>query len=200
MAKTIPQKINNLFIISGPSGAGEDSIINGLEKILPVERVITTTTRQMRPGEKSGKPYYFVSHDDFIELIKEKKLFEYAQEYNNNYYGVTNDEINRVKTNGKIGLWKIEYKGVATAKKLIPKIIAIFINAPLEILEKRIRKRDNVTDQFVKERLQYTEEWLKHLDLYDYLVENEEGKLDQAITQVAEIIKKTLKLAIDKKE
>lgn len=182
---------NNIFIISGPSGAGEDSVIDGLEKILPIERVIATTTRPKRPGETSGKPYYFISRRDFIKLIKEKKLFEYAEEYNNNYYGVTCDEINRVKTSGRIGLWKIEYKGVITAKKLMPKIIAIFINAPLETLEKRIRRRGDVTEKFIQERLSYTKEWLKHLDIYDYLVENEEGKLSQTIKRVAKIIKKT---------
>lgn len=180
---------NNIFIISGPSGAGEDSVIDGLKKILPIERVVTTTTRPKRPGEASGKPYYFISRGSFIKLIKEKKLFEYAEEYNSNYYGVTHKEINRVKTSGRIGLWKIEYKGVITAKKLMPKIIAIFINAPLKTLEKRIRRRDNITEQFVQERLDYTKEWLKHLDLYDYLVENEEGKLNQTIKRVAEIIK-----------
>ncbi len=189
---------NNIFIISGPSGAGEDSIIEGLKKFMTIERVVTTTTREMRPGEKSGREYYFINRDDFIKLIEEKKLFEYAQEYNNNYYGVTYDEINRVKTCGKIGIWKIEYKGVITAKKLIPKIIAIFINAPLEILEKRIKKRGNVTEKFIKKRLEYTKEWLKHLDIYDYTVENEEGKLSQTIGRVVEIIKKSVKSDVDK--
>ena len=188
---------NNIFIISGPSGAGEDSIIDGLKKFMPIERIVTATTREMRPGEKSGREYYFISRDDFIKLIKEKKLFEYAQEYNNNYYGVTYDEINRVKACGKIGIWKIEYKGVITAKKLIPGIIAIFINAPLKILEKRIKRRGNVTEEFIKKRLEYTTEWLKHLDIYDYTVENEEGKLNQTIKQVVEIIKKSTKSAVD---
>lgn len=190
--------INSLFIISGPSGAGEDSVIDGLKKILPIDRVITSTTRPMRPGETSGNPYYFISRDDFIKLIEEKKLFEYAEEYNGNYYGVARNEINRVKTSGKIGIWKIEYKGVITAKKLMPDITAIFINASLEILEKRIRSRSNVTEKFVQERLKYTKQWLKHLDIYDYIVENQEGKLNQTIANVAEIIKKTLKSHVDK--
>ncbi|MDD4271222.1 MAG: guanylate kinase [Patescibacteria group bacterium] len=189
---------SNIFIISGPSGAGEDSIIDGLKKTMPIERIVTTTTRKMRPREKSGREYYFISHDEFNKLIKEKKLFEYAKEYNDNYYGVTYDEIGRVKNSGKIGIWKIEYKGVITAKKIIPGIIAIFINAPLEILEKRIRGRGNVTEEFIKNRLEYTKEWLKHLDIYDYLVENEEGRLNQTISRVSEIIKKNAKLAIDK--
>lgn len=180
--------MSNIFIISGPSGAGEDSVIDGLEKILPIERVITTTTRPKRPEEASGKPYYFISRNNFIKLIKEKKLLEYAEEYNNNYYGVTHDEIDRVKTSGRIGLWKIEYKGVITAKKLMPEITAIFIGAPLKVLEKRIRKRDNVTEKLIQERLRYTKEWLKHLDIYDYIIENEEGKLSRTIKQAAEII------------
>lgn len=190
--------MNNLFIISGPSGAGEDSIIDGLKKILPIDRVITLTTRQMRPGETSGNPYYFINRGDFMKLIEEKKLFEYAEEYNGNYYGVAHSEINRVKTSGKIGIWKIEYKGVMTAKKLMPGITAIFINAPLEILEKRIRSRSNITEKFARERLKYTKQWLKHLDIYDYIVENQEGELDKTINNVAEIIKKTLKSHIDK--
>ena len=189
---------SNIFIISGPSGAGEDSIIDGLKKTMPIERIITTTTRKMRLGEKSGREYYFISHNEFNELIKEKKLFEYAKEYNDNYYGVTYDEIDRVKNSGKIGIWKIEYKGVITAKKLIPGIISIFINAPLEVLEKRIRRRDNVTEEFIKNRLEYTKEWLKHLDIYDYVVENEEDRLDKTINLVSEIIKKNAKPAIDK--
>jgi guanylate kinase len=189
---------NNIFIISGPSGAGEDSIIDGLEKILPIERVISATTRLPRPGETPGRPYYFVGRSDFEKLIREKKLFEYAKEYNDNYYGVTLEEIKRVQASGRIGIWKIEYKGVMTAKNLMPGIIAIFINAPLEILEKRIRRRDNVTEEFIKERLDYTKRWLKHLDIYDYLVDNEEGKLNQTIAKVAKIIKKNAQPIIDK--
>jgi guanylate kinase len=181
---------NNLFIISSPSGAGEDSIIQGLEKLLPIERVITTTTRPMRPGESQKKPYYFISRDKFNKGIKENKFFEYAKEYNNHYYGVTHDEIKRVKNSGKIGIWKIEYKGVISAKKLIPGIISILINAPLDILEKRIRQRDRtVTEQYIKERMAYTKEFLKNKQIYDYEVINHQGKLNQTIKQVAKIIK-----------
>lgn len=181
--------MGKIFIISGPSGAGEDSIIEGLKKIFPIERIITTTTRQMRPGESQKNPYYFISQKEFTKGIEENKFFEYAQEYNNNYYGVTNAEIERVKKSEKIGTWKIEYKGVITAKKIMPEVKAIFINAPLDILKKRIQKRSNVSEEFIKERMEYTKEWLKHKDIYDYQVINEEGKLEKAINEVAEIIK-----------
>lgn len=182
-------KANNLFIISGPSGVGEDSIIEGLKNYFPIERVITTTTRPMRPGDEEGNPYYFISKKNFQKDIDDGKFFEWAKEYNDNYYGVTHQEIERVINSGKIGIWKIEYKGVMTAKKIIPEIIAIFINAPEEVLIDRIKRRGEVTKEYIEERMKYTKEWLKYREIYDYEIINEEGKLKEAIAKTAKIIK-----------
>lgn len=183
---------NNLFIVSGPSGAGEDSIIEGLKKIIPIERVITTTTREMRNGESNGNPYYFISKEEFAKGIKENYFIEYAQEYNNNYYGVTKKEIERVQDGEIPGIWKIEYKGVISAKKIFPNIKSIFINAPIKTLEKRIRMRDEVSDDFIKERMEYTKEWLKHTEIYDYEINNVDGKLNESIKKLKTIIQKNL--------
>ena len=179
---------NRIIIISGPSGAGEDSIIDGLGKEIDIERIITTTTRDPREGESDGNPYYFISKEEFKEGIENNKFFEYAKHYNDNYYGVTYDEIERVKSSDKLGIWKIDYKGVVQAKELIPEVVAIFVTAPNDILEKRIRSRAGVTDEYVADRMTYTEEWLKHTDVYDYEVVNEEGKLDEAIAEVKGVI------------
>ncbi|MCX6766673.1 MAG: guanylate kinase [Candidatus Moranbacteria bacterium] len=183
---------SNIFIISGPSGAGEDSVIEGLEKYFQIERVITTSTRSMRTGESQGKPYYFISQEEFKKKIEQDEFAEYAQEYNNNFYGVTKEELERVKKSGYIGLWKIEYKGVITAKKKFPEIKSIYIAPPsLEILRQRILKRDpTVSEEYLKERMDYTKEWMKYEDVYDYKVVNEEEKLDETIEKVADIIKK----------
>jgi guanylate kinase len=179
---------NNLFIVSGPSGAGEDSIIEGIKMVMPIERVITTTTREMRPGESIANPYYFISKNEFVEGVENDNFVEFAKEYNNNYYGATKDEIERVKKCDKIGIWKIEYKGVITAKKLFPNIKAILINAPLRTLARRIRMRDDASDEFVKERMRYTEEWLKHTHVYDYIINNTDGNLDKSIKKLQKII------------
>jgi len=181
-------KKNNLFIISGPSGAGEDSIIGGIEKEIDIERVITTTTRKMRKNEKEGNPYYFISKNEFLKKIEKNFFFEWAKQYNNNYYGVSYEEIQRVQKSSNIGIWKIEYKGVIQAKKLIPNIKAILINAPIKILEKRIRNRSSVKEEFIKERISYTKEWLKHKNIYDFEIINEEGKLKKSISKAIEII------------
>lgn len=182
--------MQNVFIISGPSGAGEDSIINGLQKMLPVERVITTRSRAMRPGESQGNPYWFISETEFKEKIAAGDFIEYAQQYNDQWAGVTHQEIDRVARSKKIGIWKIEYQGVMTAKRLFPDIIAILITAPLDILEERIRRRDNPSEESLRERMEYTREWLKHTDIYDYTIENEQGKLDEAVQKAYEIIRK----------
>ena len=187
--------MQNIFIISGPSGAGEDSIIDGLAKLMSIERMITTTTRPPRAGENDGYPYYFVSSKQFQKKIASGEMVEYAKHYNGNYYGVTKTELERVAASGKIGIWKIDYKGVETARKLFPGIIAILITAPLLIMSQRIRTRDNVTEEYIAERMAYTREWLKHTDIYDYTVTNEQGKLDQAIQEVLAIIKKHTSIA-----
>lgn len=185
---------SNIFIISGPSGAGEDSVIDGLTKYFPIERVVTTTTRLMREGESQGNPYYFISQEEFKKKIEQDELAEYAQEYNDNFYGVTNEELNRVKKSGNIGIWKIEYKGVITAKEKFPEIKSIYIAPPsLEILKERILKRDpDVSEEYLEERMNYTKEWMKHEDIYDFKAVNEEGKLDETVEKVARIIKETL--------
>jgi len=72
--------------------------------------------------------------------------------------------------------------------------VAIFITvSDLAVLEKRIRRRDTVTEAYIQERMDYTREWMKHADIYDYAVYNEEGKLKEAIAKTAKIIRKNLK-------
>ncbi len=181
---------NKLFIISGPSGAGEDSVIEGLKKDIAIERVVTTTTRKKRSDIFSEDPYYFISKKEFEKRILENKFFEYAEEDNDQFYGVTNEEIERVINSGKIGIWKIEYKGVITVKKLMPEVVSILIiTQSLEILKQRLSKRGE-SEEFIKRRMDYAKEWLRHKDIYDYEVVNYEGKLDEAISEVKDIILK----------
>jgi len=186
--------MSSIFIISGPSGVGEDSVIEGLRRYFDLERVKTTTTRSMRQGESEGNPYYFISQDKFLKNIEKDEMAEYAKEYNDRYYGVTKKELDRVVNCGKIGIWKIEYKGVMTAKDRFPHIKSIYIAPPsLDILKKRILKRDpNADEAFLIERMAYTKEWMSHEYIYDYKIVNEENRLGETIKKVADIIKKNL--------
>lgn len=181
--------MKNVFIISGVAGSGKDTVIDGLQKLLPVQRIITTTTRAMRTGETEGCPYYFQSRTKFEENIATGNFAEYSTNENGELYGVTHTELKRITATGKITLWRVDWKGVVTIKKSYPEILALYISAPLEILEKRLRARDKGKDEtYFQERMHYTEEWLKHLDIYDYIIDNEEGKLEDTIQRVKEII------------
>ena len=181
---------SKVFIISGPSGAGEDSIIRGLEKLFPIEKVTTTTTREMRAGESQGRPYYFVSKENFAFGIENGDFFEHAEEDRGNFYGVTKREMQRSLVSNKSVIWKLDYKGAITAKKLIPDCVTILIDVPMEVIERRIRKRDLATDEYINIRLNYAKGWYENRDKFDYSVRNEDGKLDEAIKNVAEIMKK----------
>ncbi len=180
-----------IFIISGPSGVGEDTIISELKKDLTLDKVVTTTTRDIRSGEEEGIAYYFISEEEFDKKLGNNNFFEHALQQNGKKYGVTHDEINRVKNSDDIAIWKIEWQGVKKAKELLKDdVIAIFITAPLEILEERIRDRGGLSEKQISERMAYSKEWLNHTELYDYTVSNLNGKLQQAVTEVKKIIKK----------
>jgi guanylate kinase len=191
----MPNIKKNLFILSGPSGAGEDSIIEGLRKIFSIEKIITTTTRDMRPGEVEGKDYYFISKGDFLKKIKENGFFEWAEEDNGQLYGGTLKEIERVKNSGQVGIWKIDYKGVISAKKLIPEAVSIYIHIPLNEIRERLIKRGTASPEFIKSRLEYAKGWEENKNIFDYKVENIKNKLPQTIEKVANIIKKHLEKA-----
>lgn len=184
---------DSLFIISGPSGAGEDSVIQKLEKEMEIERVVTTTTRKMREGESEGSPYHFIDKEEFKKKIENNKFFEYAVQDNGNIYGVTYEEIQRVADSDKVGIWKIDYKGVISVKKILPETIAILVYAPIEILEERIRDRDrNATEEFIQGRIEYAKGWFEHRGLFDYEVENEQNKLSKTVRTIRNIISKEL--------
>lgn len=178
----------NIFMISGPSGAGEDSTIEGLRKYIDFEKIITTTTRKMRPGESQGHPYYFISREEFEKGLNEGKFFEHALEDNNNYYGGAYQELERVKSSSLPVIWKLDYKGVIAGKKMFPDAKAIFIYIPFDLIKKRLTARKE-PENVIQDRLEYAEGWYKNENVFDFKVENKEGKLDETVQKVLEIIK-----------
>lgn len=187
---------NRLFIISGPSGAGEDSVIRGLKKHFKITRVVTTVTREKRKGEKEGEPYYFISKKEFEKGIKKGEFAEYADVYGY-LYGTTFKELKKVQKecekSNKIEFWKIDWQGVKTVKKQHPDIISILIEpTSIKSLEKRLIKRGQDSLPVIQKRLAAAKIWLKHKDIYDYRVLNCDGKIDEAVEKAAKIIKKHL--------
>jgi guanylate kinase len=183
---------SNVFMISGPSGSGQDSVIEGLKKILDFEKIVTTTTRKIRPNETDGKSYYFVSKKEFEKMIEENKFFEYALEDNGNYYGGTYEELERVKKIGKPVIWKIDYQGVIAGKELIPEAKSILIYIPQEMIPERLRKRGHRSDDFIEARIKHSRGWYENERIFDYKVYNKEGELEKTVQKVAKIIKENI--------
>ncbi|MEK9174322.1 MAG: hypothetical protein AAB845_03620 [Patescibacteria group bacterium] len=180
--------MGNVFIISGPSGSGQDTLIEALRKELPLERVVTTTTRSMRPGESDGHPYHFISKNQFTELRKNGSFVECAETYNGEWYGVERKDLEIAFASKNIVIWKMDYKGVATVKKQFPHIISFLIEVPEEVLRQRLIKRDNPSEEYLQARMEYTNEWVASKQLYDYCIKNEEGHLDEAVASIKAII------------
>ena len=181
--------MKNIFVIYGPSGSGQDSVIEGIAKKIPIERAITTVSREMRSFESQGRPYYFISPEAFEALIRADTLAEHVKKYTGIYYGVTKQELQRVLHSDKIGVWKVDFEGAITIKRAFSQAVIIMINAPINIIERRIRNRETLPEDEIQSRLAHIREWLPK-SIYDYKIENEEGQLEQTIEQVAEIIKK----------
>ena len=184
------KKQNKIFIISGPSGAGEDSVIKGVAKKIKFNRIRTTITRKPRRSEQNGKPYFFITVKKFRQMIKNDEFVEWAIVYGN-YRGATKKEVQRVLKLKRPVIWKIDWQGVKTVKKTLPKTVAILI-APTsyEVLEERLKKRQQDSVYTIKSREKESREWLKHKKIYDYIVVNKQGSLDKTVSQVKKIIKK----------
>lgn len=181
--------MSNIFIITGPSGAGEDSVIKRLRKYIDFDKIVTTTSRLARPEDNEGVSYYFISREEFEKRIKDGNFFEYAIEDNGNYYGGTYDELKRAKKSQKPVIWKIDYKGVIAAKKLIPEAKSIYLYIPPELIEKRLKKRGD-PKEVIESRLEYAKGWYKNEAIFNYKVYNKEGKLEETVKKVATIIRR----------
>ncbi len=181
-----------IYIISGPSGAGEDSVLEIIDKDLGANRVITTVTRPMRPGESQGRPYYFVSRQQFQTMLANDEFIEWAEVYGD-LRGCTKQEISRLQALDRPILWKVDWQGVKSLKKIFPKAVAIFIMPPdYETLERRLVKRDTDDPEIIKRRADFSREWFKHQDVYDHVVINADGQLEATIQRVKAIIQSDL--------
>lgn len=178
-----------LIVVSGMSGVGKDTVLNGLRKSsLPLEFIVTMTTRRPRPDENNGVHYTFVSTEEFKGLIARDCLLEWAEVYGN-YYGPPKDAVRKALEAGKDAILRVDVQGVRNIKKDVPECVAIFLAAPsMEELEHRLRSRGTESDAQLELRLKTAEQELEQLPLFDYIVFNREGEPDKAVAEIEAII------------
>ncbi len=178
-----------LVILSGLSGAGKDAVLAELRKDgPPLEIIVTMTTRALRPGERDGAPYHFISRDRFLAMRDAGEFLEWAEVYGN-YYGNSRSEVRAALDAGKDVLLKVDVQGAATIKQLVPEAIAVFLATPtLAMLEARLRNRRTESSSDLALRLKTAARELEQLPRFDYVVMNDEGGIKQAAADVRAII------------
>ncbi len=178
-----------LFVLSAPSGAGKDTVINALKQQgTDVYVVPSVTTRAPRPGESEGNPYHFVSKEKFEEMIARNELLEYANVHGN-WYGQPRQPIRDNLCAGRDVLLKIDVQGAATVRRKVPEAIFIFlVPSSLEELALRLKNRQTETEAERKRRLEDARKELAQKDWYDYVIVNRQGNVQAAVDQLRAII------------
>ncbi len=178
-----------LIVISGPSGVGKDMAINTLRKFgYPFHFVVTATTRAKRPNEVDGVDYFFISMDEFAEMIERNELLEHAVVYGD-YKGIPRSQIRQALSSGKDVLMRIDVQGAETIRRLVPEAILIYLSAESEeALVKRLQERKTELEEQLKMRIATARQELNRLQIFDYLVTNEANKLDETCRKIMAII------------
>jgi guanylate kinase len=179
-----------MIVISGPSGVGKDTVIKGLkERIERLQVVVTATTREPRSDEVNGVDYFFLSKDEFAEMIERDELLEYAVVYND-FKGIPKAQVRQALESGKDVVIRIDVQGAATLRKIYPDVLLIFLTVQDEKeLENRLLQRKKDTPEEIKLRIATARQEMKRIDEFDYVVINQEDCLDEAVATISAIIR-----------
>jgi guanylate kinase len=178
-----------LIVLSGPSGVGKDTVLQRMkERQLPFHFVVTATTRPARQSEVQGVDYFFVSKDEFAEMIERGELLEYAIVYND-YKGIPKQQVRQALASGKDVILRIDVQGAATIRELSPGALTIFLTTRDEDeLASRLRERKTETPEGLKLRIATARQEMKRIDEFDYVVINPNDQLDAAVDTILSII------------
>ena len=169
------KKQGQLIVVSGPSGAGKDTIVGKvIENNKKIWLSVSATSREPRNGEKEGVNYFYLTKKDFEKKIKQNYFLEYA-EYAGNYYGTPKEKIIEKLENGYDVILVIEIQGAMKIKELVPEALFIFIMPPSEKeLLKRLKNRKTEEKEKIVERFNIAYKEINEVTKYNYVVVNDE--------------------------
>ncbi|MGA2921793.1 MAG: guanylate kinase [Candidatus Sulfotelmatobacter sp.] len=164
-----------IYIISAPSGSGKSTLVNELlKKVSDLEFSISYTTRAPRGSETNGRQYYFISRDEFEKMIREGAFLEHAEVFGN-YYGTARRFLQQAEDHGRDLLLDIDVQGAKQIQDKLPQAISIFILPPnRKILEERLRKRSEDTDEVIQRRLDKATSEIENYPRYNYILINDQ--------------------------
>jgi len=176
-----------VFIISGPSGSGKDSILRELFKKCPeIKFSISSVTRNMREGEKEGEKYNFISRETFEKMIEDDELLEYNV-YVGNYYGTPRKPVEEAVSEGKDIFIEVDVNGAASIREKLPEAASIFIMPPsFEELRRRLSGRGTENEELIMLRMASSLGEIKRAAEFDYIVVNDD--ITKAVDDIITII------------
>ncbi len=180
-------RAGNLFVVSGPSGAGKGTLVARLLEAVPDSWVsVSATTRAPRAGEVDGGSYYFLDRDEFLRRADEDGFLEWA-EYAGNCYGTPRSSVEQKMAEGKQVILEIDVQGAFQIKEKIPEAHLVFIEPPsMEVLEVRLRGRGTEADDVIEKRMAAARLELSQKMRYDKRLVNDD--LDSAVAELVDYV------------
>ena len=176
-----------VFIISGPSGSGKDTIMSALFQRHPeIKLSISSITREMRVGEVEGEKYHFISREEFEEQLKNDEFLEHNI-FVDNYYGTPKKPVIDCVESGKDIILEIDVNGAAQVREKLPEAVSIFIMPPsYEELRRRLIGRGTDALEVIEKRLASSLGEIGRAFEYDYIVKND--IVDRCVDDIIHII------------
>lgn len=165
-----------VFVVSGPSGSGKDTVLKGLFAENPdILFSISSITRAMRPGEREGEKYNFISREHFEEMIKNDLLLEHNV-FVGNYYGTPRIPVEKAVYEGRDIIIEVDVNGAAQIRKKLPEAVTVFIMPPsFEELKRRLVGRGTESEELIEKRLRSALDEIKRAEEYDYIIVNDDA-------------------------
>jgi guanylate kinase len=179
-----------VLIVSGPSGAGKDSLIRSLQaRGHNLHFVVTATSRPPRPGEVDGVDYHFLSPEEFERRLAAGEFLEHACVFGKRY-GVLRSELTRALESGKDVILRVDVQGAATLRRLLPDAISVFVVAESveEHLRRILARCNGEAQESLTSRCARLQEELGHLPEFQFVIVNRSEHLDEAVNQLEAVI------------
>jgi guanylate kinase len=164
-----------LFIFSAASGTGKTSLAKALVERLPdLAFSVSHTTRAPRPGEQHGVHYYFVTPQQFDEMVAADRFLEHAKVFGNSY-GTSRAATENLLRQGKNIILDIDWQGARAIKEKMPESVSVFILPPSRAaLEERLTGRGQDSPEVIAQRMRAAVSEMSHYKEFDHVVVNDD--------------------------